>query len=149
MRKPRILVTSAREALRYVMSHFCQPGVTEYPENSDKYAAISIQDTIGGGFGFELKKNRYCKGVLTIYFDDIEQPENGLKLIGASQAKQIIEFINRHKDVDTLLIHCFAGVSRSRAVGMFAREMLGIQPTNEADYNHYVYEMLKNNWREE
>ena len=148
MKKPRVLVTSVREALRYVMSHFCKPGVTEYPDKTDKYAAISIQDTIDGGFGFELKENRYCKGVLTLYFDDIEQPEPGLKLMNTSQAKQIIEFINMHKDVDTLLIHCFAGVSRSRAIGVFAREMLGLQPTNETDYNHYVYETLKMNWVE-
>ena len=72
MKKPRILVTSARNALRYVMRHFCEPGVTEYAEKSDTYAVISIQDTYGGGFGFELKKNKYCKDVLTLYFDDIE-----------------------------------------------------------------------------
>lgn len=146
MKKPMILVTSAREALRYVMSHFCQPGVTEYPENTDIYAAISIQDTIGGGFCFELKENQYCKGVLTLYFDDIEKPEHGFKLIDKYQAEQIIEFINMHRDVDTLLIHCFAGISRSKAVGMFAREMLEIQSTKETYYNHYVYETLKKNW---
>lgn len=71
-----------------------------------------------------------------------------MKLIDTYQAKQIIEFINTHSNVDTLLIHCFAGVSRSRSVGMFAKEMLGIQPTNETDYNHYVYETLKKNWVE-
>ena len=60
MKKPRILVVSAKNALRYVMRHFCEPGVTEYAEKNDTYAAISIQDTYGGGFGFELKKNRFC-----------------------------------------------------------------------------------------
>ena len=68
MKKPRILVVSAQNALRYVMKHFCEPGVTEYAEETDTYAAISIQDTYGGGFGFELKKNKYCKDVLTLYF---------------------------------------------------------------------------------
>ena len=70
MKKTRILVVSARNALRYVMRHFCEPGVTEYAEETDTYAAISIQDTYDGGFGFELKKNKYCKDVLTLYFDD-------------------------------------------------------------------------------
>lgn len=64
MKKPRILVTSARNALHYVMRHFSEPGVTEYPEKTDTYAAISIQDTCGGGFGFEFKKNKYCKDLV-------------------------------------------------------------------------------------
>ena len=90
MNRPNILVLSAREALTYVMSHFCEPGLTEYPENTDTYAAISIQDTASGGFGFELKENEYCKAVLTLYFDDIERPERGLKRMAPGQAKQIV-----------------------------------------------------------
>jgi predicted protein tyrosine phosphatase len=149
MKKPRILVTSARNALRYVMRHFCEPGVTEYAEKTDTYAAISIQDTYGGGFGFELKKNKYCKDVLTLYFDDIEEPEHGLRLISFPQAIAIVKFIKAHsEDVDTLLIHCFAGVSRSRAVGAFAREVLDIPPTDETDYNEYVYAILHRVWKE-
>ena len=149
MKKPRILVTSARNALRYVMRHFCEPGVTEYAEKTDTYAAISIQDTYGGGFGFELKKSKYCKDVLTLYFDDIEEPEHGLRLISFPQAIAIVKFIKAHaEDVDTLLIHCFAGVSRSRAVGAFAREVLDIPPTDETDYNEYVYAILHRVWKE-
>lgn len=149
MEKPRILVTSARNALRYVMRHFCEPGVTEYAEKTDTYAAISIQDTYGGGFGFELKKNKYCRDVLTLYFDDIEEPEHGLRLISFPQAIAIVKFIKTHsEDVDTLLIHCFAGVSRSRAVGAFAREILDIPPTDETDYNEYVYAILHRVWKE-
>ena len=149
MKKPRILVTSARNALRYVMRHFCEPGVTEYAEMTDTYAAISIQDTYGGGFGFELKKNKYCKDVLTLYFDDIEESEHGLRLISFTQAIAIVKFIKAHsEDVDTLLIHCFAGVSRSRAVGAFAREVLDIPPTDETDYNEYVYAILHKVWKE-
>ena len=149
MKKPRILVLSARNALRYVMRHFCEPGVTEYAEKTDTYAAISIQDTYGGGFGFELKKNKYCKDVLTLYFDDIEEPEHGLRLISFTQAIAIVKFIKAHsEDVDTLLIHCFAGVSRSRAVGAFAREVLDIPPTDETDYNEYVYAILHKVWKE-
>ena len=137
MKKPNILVTSAKNALRYVMRH------VDYPMDLDTYAAISIQDTIGGGFGFQLTENRFCKGVLTLYFDDIEEPEHGLSLFNRSQAAQIIRFINEHPNVDTLLIHCYAGVSRSRAVGVFASEYLNIPSSEERSYNHYVYDLLK------
>lgn len=148
MKKTRILVVSARNALHYVMRHFCEPGVTEYAEETDTYAAISIQDTYGGGFGFELKKNKYCKDVLTLYFDDIEETEHGLKLISFPQAIAIVKFIKAHvEDVDTLLIHCFAGVSRSRAVGAFAREVLDIPPNDEGDFNEYVYTILHRAWK--
>ena len=143
MNKPRVLVTSARGALDYVMRHFCEPGVSEYPEESDSYAVISIQDTKDGGFGFELKENRYCKAVLTVYFDDIEKPQPDLKMMSHSQAEEITEFIRAHSDeVDTLLIHCFAGISRSAAVGMIAREIF-CQTSDKPEYfNRYVYEEL-------
>ena len=144
MKKPRILVVSARNAIKYVMKHLPTPGLIEYPEKSDTYAAISIQDTYGGGFGFELKKNKYCKDVLTLYFDDIEEPEHGSRLISFGQAAAIVKFIKAHEsDVDTLVIHCFAGVSRSRAVGVFAREVLELPPAaDETGYNEYVYAIL-------
>ena len=143
MNKPKILVVSARGALRYVMDHFCEPGVTEYPKNTENYAVISIQDTIGGGFGFELRQNQFCKGAITLFFDDIEKPEAGLKLMDKTQARNIISFIEANDDVDTLLIHCFAGVSRSMAVGAFASELLGLTYTGSQTFNRYVYDLLK------
>ncbi len=144
MNYPNILVTSARGALHYVMRHFCEPGLTEYPELTDTYAVISIQDTAHGGFGFELKPNQYCKDVLTLYFDDITKPQEGAQLISDAQANAIVQFLLAHiEDVDTLLIHCFAGISRSKAVEKYAREMLGFPPSNDNLYNEYVYTMLK------
>lgn len=90
-----------------------------------------------------MKKNKYCKDVLTVYFDDIEEHEHDLRLISLPQAKAIVKFIKDHsEDVDTLLIHCFAGVSCSKAVGAFACEMLGITQTVEPDYNKYVFDIL-------
>ncbi len=143
LNKPRVLVKSAKGALDYVMKHFCESGVSEYPEESDSYAVISIQDTKDGGFGFELKENRYCKAVLTVYFDDIDNPQPGLKMMSRSQAEEITEFIRAHlDDVDTLLIHCFAGISRSAAIGMIAREVLGQTNDKPEYYNRYVYEEL-------
>lgn len=148
MKFPNILVTSARGALLYVMKHFCEPGLTEYSELTDTYAVISIQDTAHGGFGFELKPNQYCKDVLTLYFDDITKPQEGVQLISDAQANAIVQFLLAHiEDVDTLLIHCFAGISRSRAVERFAREMLGMPPATDNLYNEFVYAMLKQAWR--
>lgn len=144
MKQIQIVSASARGALIYVMKHFCVPGLTEYPELTDTYAVISIQDTALGGFGFELKQNVYCVDVLTLYFDDIELPQHGAALMTEAQADEIIRFIEKHRnDVSTLLIHCFAGISRSKAVERFAREMLGLPPLSDDLYNAYVYDLLK------
>ena len=51
--------------------------------------------------------------------------------------------------VETLLVHCYGGQSRSRAVGAFAVEMLG---GNSERYfetgspNQYVYDVLETAW---
>jgi predicted protein tyrosine phosphatase len=49
----------------------------------------------------------------------------GAVLFSDEMAQQIIDFIEKNRDVETLLVHCFAGQSRSRAVAAFAVEMLG------------------------
>ena len=150
MHETNILVTSAAGALRYVMQHFPEPGITEYPDRTDTYAVISIQDTAHGGFGFELKENEYCKGVLTLYFDDIEKPQQGAQQFTDEQAAEIIHFLLSYAyEADTLLIHCFAGISRSRAVERFARETLALPPMNDNIYNEYVYSTLNRVWSEE
>ena len=142
MKKPRILVMSVQDAVKYVLKHIQY----EYARKTDTYAVISIQDT--SGFGIEFRESSYCKGVLTLYFDDIEEPCSGYQLINAAQAEQIIQFIKNHQDIDTLLIHCYAGVSRSRAVGVFASELLGIPFSTDRAFNEYVYSILKDTAKE-
>ncbi|WP_019680613.1 hypothetical protein [Ruminococcus flavefaciens] len=137
MKKPRILVMSVQDAVKYVLKHIQY----EYAQKTDTYAVISIQDT--EGFGIEFRDSSYCKDVLTLYFDDLEESCPGYKMINDAQAEQIIHFIKDHQDVDTLLIHCYAGVSRSRAVGVFASELLGIPFSSGRAFNEYVYSMLK------
>lgn len=86
--------------------------------------------------------------MLTLNFDDIEHPQHGAKLMNEAQADAIIWFIEKHRnDVSTLLIHCFAGISRSKAVERFAREMLGLPQQNDDYYNAYVYNTLKERFR--
>ena len=143
MKKPRILVTSAREALRYVWRHL------EYPMKLDTYAAISIQDTIGGGFEFQLTENRFCKGVLTLYFDDIIREVDGAVLFSEEQAERIIDFIGKNRKTETLLVHCYGGESRSRAVAAFAVKMLGHDNSKYFKTGHpnqHVYNVLEAAW---
>lgn len=63
----------------------------------------------------------------------------------------IIDFIEKHRrTVDTLLVHCYAGQSRSRAVGAFAVDMLGGDNSKYFEEgnapNMYVYDVLESAW---
>lgn len=146
----RVLVKSVFDAFEYVMEHFYPYGQEEMAERTDTYAVISVQDTHTKGFGFEFHENQFCKGVLTLYFDDTVKEIEGAKLFDDEQANQIIDFIQTYKkDVDTLLVHCYGGQSRSRAVGAFAVKMLGGDNSKYFETgtpNEYVYDVLETAW---
>lgn len=117
---------------------------------TDTYAVIFIQDSHTGGFGVKFAENQFCKGVLMLYFDYIVTEVDGVVLFDDAMADQIIDFIEGKKaEVDTLLVHCYAGQSRLRAVGAFAVEMLG---GDNSKYfkgvvlNQYIYDVLESAW---
>lgn len=147
----RVLVKSVHDAFSYVMEHYYPYGMAAEAEEqgtlTDTYAVISIQDSHTQGFGFQFTENQFCKGVLTLYFDDIVKEVDGAVLFDDDMADKIISFIEKHrKSVDTLLIHCYAGQSRSRAVGAFAVEMLGGDNSKyfeEGTPNQYIYDVLE------
>ncbi len=144
----KIMVKSVHDAFEYVMQHYYPAGLEEMVERSDTYVVISIQDSHTGGFGVKFTENQFCKGVLTLYFDDIEREVDGAVLFSDEMAQEIIKFIRTYNNkVDTLLLHCYAGQSRSRAVGAFAFKMLGGDNSawfEKYSLNHYVYNVLNN-----
>ncbi len=148
----RVLVKSVYDAFDYVMAHYYPAGLEEFAEEKDSYAVISIQDTHTEGFGVVFAKSRFCRGVLTLYFDDIETEVHGATLFSPEQARGIIEFIQANRNADTLLIHCYGGESRSRAVGAFAVKMLGGDNSRyfrEGNPNRHVYDTLEQEWAKE
>ncbi len=145
----KITVKSVFDAFDYVMDHYYCFGQREFVKLSDTYAVISIQDTHTHGFGFKFTENEFCKGVLTLCFDDIVREVDGAVLFTEDMALKIIDFILSHKAVDTLLVHCYGGRSRSRAVGAFAVKMLGSDNSayfKNGSPNMYVYDLLENTW---
>ena len=145
----RILVRSVHEAFEYVMAHYYPFGQAEFAEKTDTYAVISIQDSHTGGFGFCFQENQYCKGVLTLQFDDIVKEVDGAVLFTKEQAEAILDFVELHRDADTLLIHCYAGQSRSKAVGAFLIKMFGKDNSRYFETgspNQHVYQMLEKVW---
>lgn len=143
----RVLLKSVFDAFEYVMDHYYPYGMKEMLERDDTYAVISIQDSYtGGGFGFTFNRTEYCRDVLTLYVDDIVRPVDGAVLFSEDHAAQVIDFIRRNRGVDSLLVHCYAGQSRSRAVAAFAVEMLGADNSayfNGGSPNDHIYRSLK------
>ena len=142
----RILLKNVYDAFEYVMDHYYPYGLEEMAARTDTYAVISIQDTHTGGFGFVFNKSNSCKDVLTLYFDDVERNVEGARAFNTDDAESIIDFVNRNRDVETLLVHCYGGESRSRAVAGFLREYLGKDGSvflKTGHPNKLVYETLK------
>ena len=52
---------------------------------------------------------------LYLKFNDITSPQEGLKLPQASHITKLLQFISKWDQTTPMLIHCFAGVSRSTA----------------------------------
>ena len=148
----RVIVKSVFDTFDYVMQHYYPAGMEDMAERSDTYAVISIRDTHTGGFGVAFTQSKYCKAVLTLYFDDVVREVEGAVLFTEDMALQIIDFIRQNTMADTLLIHCYAGQSRSRAVGAFAVQMLGGDNSkyfSQGSPNKHVYDTLETVWMRE
>ena len=86
----RVWVRSVHDTFDYVMQHYYPAGLEKMVERKDTYAIISIQDAHTGGFGVQFAENQFCKGVLTLYFDDIMKEVEGafvVKMLGADNTK--------------------------------------------------------------
>ena len=151
----KIVTMSCMQALEYVV--FNRKAI-------DNFAIISIQEveTDGNGFTFDVSGN--CKGVLNLRFSDVnfdmfttEESKKYLdkqislgnvKLFDEEDAKKIKKFVdnmNKRRDVQTLIIHCAAGVSRSPAVAAAISQYLFGKEGNFFETqvpNKYVYEKL-------
>lgn len=58
--------------------------------------------------------------------NDIDQVRDRFKLFDESHAQQLLDFVERNADCETLAVNCFAGVSRSAAVALFISEWLQV-----------------------
>jgi predicted protein tyrosine phosphatase len=89
------------------------------------------------------------QGRLTLCFEDAEPGEpDSPRVFADHHAQAILEFCNRHKDIEEWHIHCDAGFSRSVAVGimladMFRRELTlhAVGTTEHA--NNWVMTVIK------
>lgn len=100
------------------------------PEPGERYAVLSFVDV-----GVEVPRIERLAGLverLVISADDCTPSDaefNGRRLrpLSQAQAKQIARFVHANADrIDTLVIHCHAGLSRSPAAALEIAQALAI-----------------------
>ncbi len=110
-----------------------------------------IMISITSGWPVDLDKRWNPENVIVLAFDDIELEEAKYKiqqrLFESWQATQIIEFVNsfeNNPDIEDIVVHCFAGASRSAAVAKFLARKYKLEFDHEYKFhNKHVYETLE------
>lgn len=113
--------------------------------NLKNAVCISISDTPAEVEQIEGIRHDPTVDLLTLkFYDDDESFNEGQ----ASKIMEYIEWANTSKK--DLLIHCYAGVSRSATVAMVAGEYLGIETGLDGYklYNRHVRDLLIEAWYE-
>jgi len=113
--------------------------------NQDSYALISIRGYMDPKP--KLEKNSTIKDKLFLMFDDIDYniekpPSENLRCISEKQANQIVDFISKNKDnVDTIIVNCMAGKSRSAGVAAAILKFYHNDDTPIFNNNKYIPNM--------
>lgn len=123
----KFVVMSRRDAVQY-----------SYVAHMETSVIISISDSYSLPPQFKKMKSNGIKDILPLFFDDVQLPsgaseryiwkkDEGLLLdtldnspyvvISEKDAKDIVSFVMKWYDkVDTIIVHCNAGISRSSGV---------------------------------
>ena len=98
----------------------------ENVEKFDSIFFISIVDTDQFSESREPHFKEDHENVMNLAFDDVEHDleasptqQYGCKAFSEKQANALFNFIKKHRDKETCIVHCMAGISRSGAVGTF------------------------------
>lgn len=120
---------------------------SKYNKNVGKFIIISIQDSDKEVVTF--KKTDNCIDIVTLIFDDIVQKENGLILMNKQQATDIVKFVRKYNYIDTVIVHCMFGQSRSLGVGRAIQDEYKtiLKVDNRGCINQYVYNLVKKQFK--
>jgi hypothetical protein len=93
------------------------------------------------------------QNLLRLNFHDIDVPNGDFIMFNALHARAVITFLKGLdvEKIDTVIVHCFAGISRSAAVAKFVADFFDIEIFNHDYplYNKRVYATLKKEFKEE
>ena len=81
----------------------------------NKFSATKLITFTTDQFPVSRPANISKSNHLYLKFNDITSPQEGLKLPQASHITKLLQFVDKWDQTTPMLIHCFAGVSRSTA----------------------------------
>jgi protein-tyrosine phosphatase len=75
---------------------------------------------------------------------EVEMPDEPFDLMSEQQAQDLVKFVHSIvSDVEGIIVHCRAGISRSATVAKWIAEVYGIKFNYAYDrYNMHVYKLL-------
>jgi predicted protein tyrosine phosphatase len=123
-----------------------------FTDTKDSEKRILISITTPG----ESRSTGYCReailhmdawrDVLRLKFHDVEPELDGYDYVIFSHddVKKIFDFLKKHEDeIDEVVVHCEAGISRSAAVSKFIAVIYGLEfPENYMLYNRNIFSTL-------
>lgn len=68
-----------------------------------------------------------------------EEPDTPYYSIRKEDAKEILDFVDKHKDADRIVVHCSAGISRSPAVGVAIAGHFNLWHEERAIFDNRLY----------
>jgi len=80
------------------------------------------------------------------YLESLGNDAEGKVLFTEQQAKKVVSWINNNKGkLYGVVVHCWAGISRSGAVAKFIADKFGLPfPKERSEFvNRYIYDMLQ------
>ena len=109
-------------------------GITD--ENVESRTDIFLISIVDTDMWLESKEPYFKEdheNVLNLNFDDVEHdgepsPTNwnkGTRAFTEEQANKLFQFIKKHRDKKTCIVHCMAGISRSAGCGTFINGYCG------------------------
>ena len=120
-----IKILSKAEAIQYYNTN-----------TKDIYIIVSIkrlneEDTL---YFKNYNKSNNCRGLIRLSFNDLEHDLND-SILAPRQGdfcglKAFIDTFKEDKDIDTIVVHCDAGISRSSALGAIIAQYLGLNEFN-------------------
>lgn len=103
--------------------------------------------------GTDFGRARLQKGwrdLLRVVFDDIETPVDDYVLFDARMADRILDWLDQvDGHVEEIVVHCWAGISRSAAVARFIAGRYGVEEFDFGyrSYNEHVHDLLTRRWQ--
>jgi predicted protein tyrosine phosphatase len=119
-------------------------------DRPEPHAVISIREP--GSDQPAIPRNEHCRGILRLSFHDVDREADGKLLFTAADAREILAFVTRVRpEIETLVVHCEAGISRSAGVAAALAKVY--DGSDGFFFEHYipnrlVYSTLLRAWQE-